>query len=570
MDRRFVLALLLTGVVVFLTPVLFPTARAPRTVPADSTVAAPAPAPDPRVQSPTAAPQPAAPPTVAVAPPAVDSAALPTLPAVDTAEVAATRSAFRFSSRGASLLDATVANRENLRDTGVVRIVHDGHSLVQYRIVSPRDTVSLASLNFALSRGGTPGAPVLTYRASVDDRQVVIRYTVVPDSHLVHVQATISGGDLAGRFLAVSLPGGLTSFEADTLEDIRQLAYVYRTVRKGSERVNFSKLEPDDRRIAPGPISWAAAKSKYFIVGILAPPNGAPFAEMQLAGAPRTSKEVKEARADLLMPLGAGSVEFDIYAGPQEWRRMLALQRGFEDANPYGGWFSGVVQPFATIVMRVLLWMHDTTSLSYGWVLVIFGLVIRLLMWPLQQRSMRVSIQMQRIQPELQAVQTKYKSDPQKLQQEMMRVYRDHGMSPFSTFSGCLPMLLPMPILFALFFVFQNTIEFRGVPFLWLPDISLKDPYYIVPLLMGVSMFALSWIGMQGAPPNPQAKMMAYIFPPMMTILFLNFASGLNLYYFVQNIAALPQQWLLVRERAKTTPPSTASPPVPARARGSG
>jgi YidC/Oxa1 family membrane protein insertase len=203
--------------------------------------------------------------------------------------------------------------------------------------------------------------------------------------------------------------------------------------------------------------------------------------------------------------------------------------------------------------MRVLLWMHATTKLSYGWVLVIFGLVIRLAMWPLQQKSMRVSIAMQRIQPELQLVQSRHKNDPQRLQQEMMRVYKEHGMSPFSTFSGCLPMLLPMPILFALFFVFQNTIEFRGVSFLWLPDISLKDPYYIVPLLMGVSMFALSWIGLKGAPPNPQAKMMAYIFPPMMTILFWNFASGLNLYYFVQNVAALPQQWLLVRERAKVS-----------------
>ena len=123
-------------------------------------------------------------------------------------------------------------------------------------------------------------------------------------------------------------------------------------------------------------------------------------------------------------------------------------------------------------------------------------------------------------------------------------------MSPFSTLSGCLPMLLPMPVLFALFFVFQNTIEFRGVPFLWLADISLKDPYYIVPMLMGVSMFVLSMIGMRNSPPNPQAKMMAYMLPVMMTVFFLNFASGLNLYYAVQNITALPQQWLII-ERAR-------------------
>jgi YidC/Oxa1 family membrane protein insertase len=122
-------------------------------------------------------------------------------------------------------------------------------------------------------------------------------------------------------------------------------------------------------------------------------------------------------------------------------------------------------------------------------------------------------------------------------------------------------MLLPMPILFALYFVFQNTIEFRGVPFLWLPDISLRDPYYITPLLMGASMLVLSWIGMRAAPPNPQAKVMGYMMPAMFTMMFLNFASGLNLYYAVQNLVAIPQQWFLTQERAKASE-TPASPKV--------
>jgi YidC/Oxa1 family membrane protein insertase len=119
-----------------------------------------------------------------------------------------------------------------------------------------------------------------------------------------------------------------------------------------------------------------------------------------------------------------------------------------------------------------------------------------------------------------------------------------------------------MPIFIALFFVFQNTIEFRGVSFLWLADISLKDPFYITPIAMGISMFAMSWIGMRNAPPNPQAKMMAYLMPPLFTIFLLNFASGLNLYYTVQNLASLPQQWLISNERAKlsaTLPPAKKS-----------
>jgi YidC/Oxa1 family membrane protein insertase len=108
-----------------------------------------------------------------------------------------------------------------------------------------------------------------------------------------------------------------------------------------------------------------------------------------------------------------------------------------------------------------------------------------------------------------------------------------------------------MPVLFALFFVFQSTIEFRGVPFLWFSDISQKDPYYIIALLMGASMFLLSWIGMRNMPPNPQTKAMTYVFPVMMTVLFANFPAGMNMYYTVQNLAALPQQWLIANERAR-------------------
>jgi YidC/Oxa1 family membrane protein insertase len=129
-------------------------------------------------------------------------------------------------------------------------------------------------------------------------------------------------------------------------------------------------------------------------------------------------------------------------------------------------------------------------------------------------------------------------------------------MSPFTPLAGCLPMLIPMPVLFALYFVFQNTIEFRGVSFLWMPDLSQKDPLFILPAVMGISMYVLSWISLRSAPPNPQAKMMAYVFPVMMVFFFWRLAAGLNLYYAVQNIATLPQQWLIARERAKLTPAS--------------
>ena len=195
--------------------------------------------------------------------------------------------------------------------------------------------------------------------------------------------------------------------------------------------------------------------------------------------------------------------------------------------------------------------------------LVIFGIGVRLAMWPLNQSSMRATIRMQRLQPEIQAAQKLYAKDPQKQQQEVMRIYKEHGMSPFSSLAGCLPMLLPMPILFALFWVFQGTIEFRGVPFLWLNDISIHDPYFVMPVLMGLTTFLVSWIGMRGSPPNPQMKLVAYVLPLAFAVMFAKLAAGLHVYYTVQNLAAIPQQWLIARERMKATPAAVVQGPAP-------
>jgi YidC/Oxa1 family membrane protein insertase len=280
-----------------------------------------------------------------------------------------------------------------------------------------------------------------------------------------------------------------------------------------------------------------------------------------MRGGVRAGRTAPTAYATTTYPLSNGQFAFDMYIGPQSFEELRALNNDLVNVNPYAGWLHAIVQPFATIVMRVLLWMKATFHVNYGWVLVIFGVVIRLILWPLNQRAMRTSIQMQRLQPELTEIQKRYKNEPEKQRDSLVKLYASHGMSPLSPMLGCLPMVLPMPVLFALYFVFQNTIEFRGVSFLWLPDISLRDPYYIIPLVMGASMFLLSWIGMKAAPPNPQAKVMSYMMPAMFTMMFLNFASGLNLYYAVQNIAALPQQLVLTRERAK----AGIKPPDPGR-----
>src|SRR5207247_8744468 len=190
--------------------------------------------------------------------------------------------------------------------------------------------------------------------------------------------------------------------------------------------------------------------------------------------------------------------------------------------------------PVSVFVVNVLVWIHEHLSLAYGWVLILFGVVVRILLWPLNQKAMESGIRMQAVAPLIKEIQERYKNDPERLQREMLRIYKEHKVNPFG---GCLPMLLPMPVLLALFFVFANTIEFRGVPFLWLPDLSRHHPLFLIPVVMGLTMFAVSKVGQIGMPPNPQTKMLLYFMPAFLTFVFLRFASGLNLYYTVQNLA---------------------------------
>ena len=583
MDRRLLLALVLTAIVVIGTNLLFPPARphpATTTTPTDSSHRI--------ITSPVAT---SGNDSIGLGPNTLmrDHAG----PAVqrqsavrrdgdafrekqpETTTVTTPTARYVFTNAGAAPIGAILTGFRDRGGRGVnpVELVVTGDQLLQFQLIAGRDTIHLDTIRFELERS-TPsvGIEMLRYSANAAGRYIDIDYMIRLDSsYLTHVHGIAGGTNSQPSFLLATIPERLRSEEADTLDDHEHLAFALKPQREGAKSIPFGKLDPGERRFEAGPLTWVAAKNKYFVVGFLRSDSGGPFSEFSAIGGVRTGKAAVQAKGTIITELKDGTFDFDMYVGPQEWRRLRTVGREFDTVNPYGGWFQGIVQPFATMVMRVLLWMRDSTKLSYGWVLVIFGISVRLLLWPLNQSAMRSSLKMQRVQPELQEAQRRFKADPARQQQEILKIYREHDMSPFSSFMGCLPMLIPMPVLLALFYVFQNTIEFRGVPFLWLPDISLKDPFYVLPLLTGTTMLALSWIGMRNAPPNPQAKMMGYMLPAMMTYFFLNFASGLNLYYVVQNIVTIPQQWLIAKQRGQvasretsiaqkaTSPPARAS-----------
>ena len=562
MDRRTILALILTAIVIVATPLLFPAARAPQRA-ADTTKAV-APAHSASDTTPSVAPaagSPAGGPTrVAAARPA------PVRP--ETTVVRTNRAVYELVSPGGVPAQVVLPDYKSLSRGASradrVALVATGDRLLSLRIARGRDTLALDTVAFSSSGARRLGSEVVVTLRSVSlPKPVAITYRFPVDSFAFSVEGTAD--DSAGA-LAVVLPTRIRSQEADTIDDRRHLAFGYKRGTRDAESITFRDLDPGTIRVDTGAFHWVAERNKYFVVAALGASSGNTFRSVVFRGGERAGKDAITAFATTSLPLSQGRFAFRVYAGPQAWEELRRAAPDLENVNAYGGWLPhSVVQPFTTLVVRLLLWMRRTFHVEYGWVLIMLGVFVRLLLWPLSQKSMRASMQMQRLQPELQEIQKRYRNDPQRQQEAMMKVYRDNNMSPLSPLLGCLPMLLPMPILLALYFVFANTIELRGVSFLWLPDLSLRDPYFITPLFMGASMFAMSWLGMRGVPPNPQSKMMSYVMPVMFTMIFWNFASGLNLYYAVQNIAALPQQWLLGRERVAQ---QTSNRPDGPRGRG--
>ncbi len=550
---RFVLAIVLMVAVVLVTNLLFPPkrTRSPR-APADTThVAAPiasrtttaaAPGGAPAAQAQAQAPAPPAP-----APAAPSPAMVAAAPAVI---VESPLYRYAVSTAGGAITSAELLKYQSFTRRGPVQLApNDMGPLIGYRVRAGTLIVDLRTLSFQAEPAAlqlAPGSGRQTLRLVHRDSTLSaeIDYVFDPNAYLVDVTGRVS---VAGASqLLIDLPTTLAVNEANPNEDYRTLDYVTNSERNGITSVPLDKVSED--RVEEGPLEWVAVKNKYFLAAAVVDSgrDASPFGGL-LA---RNARVRHAALLTATLPLGQdGGWRYRLYLGPQENQRLVAVGHDLQDVNPYGWRFlRPIIRPLAHIIILAVAGMHDILHLGYGWVLILFGVLIRVVLWPLNAKAMRSQLRNMELQPRLKEIQDRLKSDPEKMQKEVMRLYREEGFNPLG---GCLPMLIPMPVLFTLYFVFQGTIEFRGVSFLWLPDLSRADPLYILPILLGVTMFLLQWLGMRSMPPNPQMKMMTYFMPILWVFLFLNFASGLNLYYVAQNIASLPQQLQLIAERKR-------------------
>jgi YidC/Oxa1 family membrane protein insertase len=460
-----------------------------------------------------------------------------------------------FSTTGARLTSAELPGFPSFTREGPVQLVHsEGGAALGSRILVGTDTVSLEGITFEaepqggldLREGGGEGTLRFSYRHPTEPFSYEVAYTFRPDRYLISAEVRITGLD--AQWIFTDLGFGIPFNEQKERDEARAAAYVLKHPQEGIRSQMLSRVE--EPTIEEGPLTWAVLKSKYFMVALL--PGPSPDDELHLGGlvANPTGSEFQVSMAASQPVSRDGIVQFRLFLGPQDYARLEAIGEDLENANPYGWKFMRpLIRPFSGIIIRILTFLHQNLNIGYGWVLILFGIMMRVVLFPLNQKGMKAQMRNMAAQPLMQEIQTKYKDNPEKLQKEMMKLYKEHGFNPLA---GCLPMLLPWPVLIALFFVFQNTIELRGVSFLWLPDLSAPDPLFILPAFLGISMFLLQWVSMRSMPQqNPQMKMMMYVMPIMMVFIFFQLASGLNLYYATANIATLPQQIYIAKERKK-------------------
>jgi len=274
-----------------------------------------------------------------------------------------------------------------------------------------------------------------------------------------------------------------------------------------------------------GDIRWIAQEDKYFTAAIV------PLTKIEGASIWKENDDMPE----IALKLNSQRHEFILYAGPKEYDRLKRLNVGLEHII-YFGRFSIVAMP----LFWVLKFFYKFLG-NYGWAIVLLTLIIRIPFIPLMHKSQQSMKKMQAIQPLMNQIREKYKKDPQKMQKEIMELYKKHKVNPLG---GCLPLLLQIPIFIALYNVLLKAIELRGAPFiLWIKDLSARDPYYILPVVMGVTMVIQQKMTPTTMDPR-QAKFMM-LMPIIFTFLFLTFPAGLVLYWLVNNIIAIAQQYYI-------------------------
>lgn len=293
-------------------------------------------------------------------------------------------------------------------------------------------------------------------------------------------------------------------------------------VRKSGGKLEITKDGDLDAAQSFANSSIAAASDRYYTALFYNFDN-----KLDVVISPDSQKNIQ------VFAKSSGEFKTNGFMGPKEHKLLDSIDKRLIDVIEYG-WFTFIAKP----MFSFLNWLHGFTG-NWGWAIVIMTLFIRLALFPLSYKGMMSMNKLKDLSPKIKELQAKYKGDSQKLQTSMMELYKKHGANPMG---GCLPILLQIPVFFAIYRVLLNAIELKGAPWiLWISDLAEKDPYYILPVAMGLLMFLQQRITPTTFTDPMQEKIMKYL-PLVFTLFFITFPAGLTLYWTTNNISSFIQQ----------------------------
>jgi len=387
--------------------------------------------------------------------------------------------------------------------------------------------------------------------------------TFFGDQYAIEIQTDLRGlqSEMATKHYDLSWDGGLKYTEQTLIDEVRySKAYAY----SGGETdaLDVKNNKSDGSRFT-GKTDWTAIRTKYFASAFITHGDGIGY-RLTASGIPLEGKNYYK-KYSMQVSLPANNVtKTTLYLGPLEYSTIKEFDVDLENIMSLGK----LLKPISKAVLWIFIRLRVILP-NYGWVLIVFAFLIKIVLYPLTNKSMQSMKEMQNLQPKIEELRKKYQGDPQKLNTEQMKLYKEHGVNPMG---GCLPLLLQMPILIALFTVFRTTIELRHAPFIWwITDLSAPDTIFTLPFAIPIYgqhvnvlpiIMALSTILQQklsgSSSSNPQQKMMTYMMPIMFFFMFNQFPSGLNLYYTLFNLLTVAQQKLVPsKPKRKSNRPST-------------
>ncbi len=387
------------------------------------------------------------------------------------------------------------------------------------------DSANQVQLVLEAEQGGVKLTKTFTFKRGdylIDLRHDVTNAGAAPVSPSLYLQLQHHGNKPEGESYFNSSYTGPTLF----------------TSADNYQKLQFEEIEKNKATHATKSNDGWVAISQHYFVSAFVPPQGKP-------------REIFTKKVDTnlyaigtLMPLGTiapgATVSSDtkLYSGPQDENKLETIAPGLELVKDYG---------MLTIIAKPIFWVMDQLHKvigNWGWTIIAFTILIKLLFFPLSAAGYKSMARIKVVTPKMQAIRERYKGDPAKMNQATMELYKTEKINPLG---GCLPILVQMPVFLALYWVLQASAEMRGAPWIgWIQDLTAPDPYFILPVLYAISMFITTKLNPQPADPV-QAKMMLFM-PLAFSVMFVFFPAGLVLYWVVNNILSIAQQWVITKK----------------------